>query len=43
MDAWRNYTFETYYEASDPNAPDTTIALLRGAVDWASATPVAPA
>ncbi len=37
MDAWRNYTFETYYEASDPDAPDTTIALFRGAVEWASA------
>lgn len=36
MDAWRNYTFETYYEASDPDAPDTTIALFRGAVEWAS-------
>lgn len=36
MDAWRGYTFATYYEAANPDAPDTTMALFRGAIEWAS-------
>ena len=39
MDAWRGYTFATYYESSDPDAPDTTVALFRGALEWAAGAP----
>lgn len=37
MDAWQPWTFQTFYEGVDPHAPDTGTALLRGAVEWASA------
>ena len=37
-DAWQPWTFQTYYQGVDPTAPDTGAALLRGAVQWASAT-----
>ena len=37
MDAWQPWTFQTFYEGVDSSAPNTGAALLRGAVEWASA------
>ena len=39
VDAWQPWTFESYYKGVDPTAPDTGVALLRGAITWAAGAP----
>ena len=36
IDAWQPWTFQSYYRAVDPGAPNTGVALLRGSVEWAA-------
>ena len=39
IDAWQPWTFDGYYKGVDPTAPDTGVALLRGAITWAAGAP----